>query len=287
MSQEIKKPEGGISALRVRIDRMLKRTNVDHATAKRNAEHLEVAANKHTWLQAISVANLPSSAFRVAIVLVQKHLNSKTGLCFPSLETIAHGCQLPLRTARDGLDALRRQGFIATQKIGTHDPLFFFFAIPSRVAEIRHSEETIPRVENSHSRVSNLRRAASGESSTSNHGMEPQKVTMEETVVPNGPPSAVVAFAPPVDLPAAPTDLPRTANVSSDREPSDLHGDKGKKEDAIRAPSNHRDRVRRIETMAPGISPEHATAVAEWWNARPRTENEIAERISGRMASNG
>lgn len=246
MTQEMKKPEGGFSALRVRIDRMLTRTNVDQATAKRNAEHFKVASEKHTWLQAISVANLPSSAFRVAIVLLQKHLNSKTGLCFPSLETIAEGCKLPIRTARDGLDALRRQGFIVTQKIGTHDPLFFFFAVPSRVAEIRHSEDSVPRVENSHSRVSNLRRATSGEFSTSNHGMEPQKVTMEETVVPNGPPSAVVAFAPPVDIPASPTCLPRTANVSGGREPSYFLPEK---EEAIRCPSSLVDQIRRLHEI--------------------------------------
>ena len=284
MSQEMKKPEGGFSALRVRIDRMLTRTNVDHATAKRNADHLEVAANKHTWLQAISVANLPSSAFRVAIVLVQKHLNSKTGLCFPSLETIADGCQLPLRTARDGLDALRRQGFIATQKIGTHDPLFFFFAIPSRVAEIRHSDEAVPSGENPHSRVANLRHATSGESSTSNHRREPLKATMEEIVVPGGPPSAVVASAPPVDLPATPADLPRTADVVRDGQPSDFHLEK--EEEAIRAPTNHRERIKRIEELAPGISLEEATGVAEWWVIRPRTLTEITGRIA-RRATNG
>lgn len=285
MSQEMKKPEGGFSALRVRIDRLLTRTNVDHVTAKRNAEHLEVAANKHTWLQAISVANLPSSAFRVAIVLVQKHLNSKTGLCFPSLETIADGCQLPLRTARDGLDALRRQGFIATQKIGTHDPLFFFFAIPSRVAEIRHSDEAVPSGENPHSRVANLRHATSGESSTSNHRREPLKATMEEIVVPCGPPSAVVAEeAPPVDLPATPTDLPRTADVVGDGQTSDFHLEK--EEEATRAPTNHRERIKRVEELAPGISVEEATAIAEWWNLSPRSISEIKGKIA-RKSANG
>ncbi len=247
MIHTTEKPEGGTSALRVRINRMLERTNVAQATARRNAEHLDVAANKHRWLQAISVANLPSSAFRVAIVLVQKHLNSKTGLCFPSLETIADGCQLPLRTARDGLDALRRQGFIATQKIGTHDPLFFFFAIPSRVAEIRHSDEAVPSGENPHSRVANLRHATSGESSTSNHRREPLKATMEEIVVPGGPPSAVVASAPPVDLPATPADLPRTADVVRDGPPSDFHLEK--EEGAIRCPSSLVDQIRRLHAI--------------------------------------
>lgn len=232
MTQGNRKPEGGVSALRVRISRMLDRTNIEQTTAKRNAEHFEISRTPHIWLDALSATNLPSSAFRIAIRLAQTFLNKGNGFCYPSIETLARVCDLPLRTARDGLDALRAKGFIITQKIGTHDPLFFFFAVPSRVAEIRHSEESVPRVENSHSRVSNFRRATNVESSTGNHREEPERGTIEDTGVPCRPPSAVVAEeAPPVDLPATPPDLPRTAPVSSDGQPSDFHPGKEERED--------------------------------------------------------
>lgn len=112
------------------------------------------------------------------------------------------------------------------------------------------------------------------------HGIQAEQKTTGGASVP---PSAVVAEeAPPVDLPAAPTDLPRTANVESNGQPSDSHGEK----EAIRAPTNHRERIKRVEELAPGISLEGATAVAEWWNLSPRSITEIKGKIA-RKAANG
>ncbi|MCI9865052.1 helix-turn-helix domain-containing protein [Rhizobium skierniewicense] len=260
MSSATKKPEGRSTSLQVRINRMLTRTNVDEGTAARNAAHFEVAANKHTWLRAISVSNLPSSAFRVGIVLLEKHLNSKTGLCFPSLETIAEGCKLPVRTARDGLDALRRQGFIITQKIGMHDPLFFFFATPSRVAEIRHSETAHPSGENSPSCVAEIRQNASGEKSAGNLLTETRNVTVEETVVPKGPPDAVGAEgAPPLTQGHSSPAPARPANVVGDGQTSDFLLEKEKGEAAIRCPTDPAEQREIVKAISgePGKGSDH------------------------------
>ncbi len=192
---------------------------------ERNRVHMSVAKEPHRWRRVLYRTSLPASALRVGLALADKYLNRKDGRCDPSHETLAEECDLSVRTVRDGLSALRELGLITTRKQGLQGTLFFYFSIPCNAAEIQQVDSMPQSGENPPSNVANFRRASGGDPASNLRRTSESEPS--NTVVPSCPPSAVVAEeAPPVDLPATPTDLPRTTDVVSDVEPSDFRPEK-------------------------------------------------------------
>ncbi|MBO0129924.1 helix-turn-helix domain-containing protein [Agrobacterium burrii] len=297
MTQENRKPDRRSRADRADVSKVHNPKLVE-ASVLRNEQHLALSREPHIWRKTLMASDLPASSFRVALAIVDTFVNRKTGACYPSIETIAATCGLSVSGAKKGLSALREAGLIYTEKRRFNGSNTIILCLPQldrkdlngSVRTITEKTETGPsivpiRVYEEYPNGSHISTGLGPLTLEDNRSTEPLKQTSEDRVIPCGPPSAVVAEeAPPVDLPATPTDLPRTADVVSNVEPSDFRPEK-EEEEAIRAPSNQRQRIQRIEELAPGISLEDATAVAEWWNLSPRSISEIKVKIARKTAN--
>ncbi|MGN7829605.1 helix-turn-helix domain-containing protein [Agrobacterium radiobacter] len=194
-------------------------------------------------------SDLPASSFRVALAIVDTFVNRKTGACFPSLETIAATCGLSVSGAKKGISALRDAGLIYTEKRRFNGSNTILLCLPqldrkdlsgsvrTAVEKIETGPSIVPiQVPRKNPNGSHISTHPGPLTLEDNRSTEPLKQTSEDRVIPCGPPSAVVAEeAPPVDLPATPTDLPRTADVVEDGQPSDFSPG-GREEQAIRCP---------------------------------------------------
>lgn len=87
------------------------------------------------WREALYKSDLPASALRVGLALVEKFLNRKTGKIFPSLEAIAAECRMPVETVRKGLKALKEFGMISTRKSGFNSSLDYFLNAATLVSK--------------------------------------------------------------------------------------------------------------------------------------------------------
>ncbi|NTI01934.1 helix-turn-helix domain-containing protein [Agrobacterium rhizogenes] len=92
--------------------------------------HMALVKAPWKWRMALCQADLPASAFKVGIALIDGFTNRKTGAAFPSVDTISEKCRLSIGTAKDGIKALRKQGLIHTKKMRFNTPTRYFFAIP-------------------------------------------------------------------------------------------------------------------------------------------------------------
>lgn len=77
------------------------------------------------WREALYKSDLPASALRVGLALVEKFMNRATGCVFPSHETIAAECRMSIETVRTGLKALKEFGMITTRKTGFNKSLHY------------------------------------------------------------------------------------------------------------------------------------------------------------------
>ncbi|OCJ38043.1 helix-turn-helix domain-containing protein [Agrobacterium tumefaciens] len=239
MTHENRKPDQRSRADRADVSKVHNPKLVE-ASVLRNEQHLALAREPHIWRKALMASDLPASSFRVALAIVDTFVNRKTGACYPSLETIAATCGLSVSGAKKGISALRDAGLIYTEKRrfnGSNTILLCLSQLDRKdlngsVRTAVEKTETgpsivpiqVPRKNPNGSHISTHPGPLTFED---NRSTEPLKQTSEDRVIPCGPPSAVVAEeAPPVDLPATPTDLPRTADVVSDVEPSDFRPEK-------------------------------------------------------------
>jgi hypothetical protein len=192
--------------------------------------HLELARQPHIWRKVLYRTNLPASALRVGLALVDKFVNRGKGRCFPSLATIAEECNLSVRTVRDGIEALRRSGLIVTKKRGLRDTLDFTFCMPSKAAsyvtDSQHTE-TAPQCDGfTYSNVTDLRNRDDVNPS-GNLRKEPPKKPPKKEGSGLGPAAHVVASAPPLDIPPFGSHISQPPDVEGEpRLFSDLHLDR-------------------------------------------------------------
>ncbi|MBO0125102.1 helix-turn-helix domain-containing protein [Agrobacterium sp. OT33] len=83
------------------------------------------------WRAALRRCDLPASALRVGLALIDEFANRENGALFPSFEAIATATGLPVRTVRAGVDALRANGLIHTSKSRFDGSLDYFLLIRS------------------------------------------------------------------------------------------------------------------------------------------------------------
>lgn len=281
MTIATKKPEQRWNAERANKVKGYTKKTLSEGDRERNRVHMSIAKEPHRWRRILYRSTLPASALRVGLALADKYLNRKDGRCDPSHETLAEECDLPVRTVRDGLSALRDLGLITTRKQGLQGTLFFYFSLPCNAAEIQQVDRVSQSGENPSSNVADFRRASGGDPASN------LRVTSDSepsnTVVPSSPLS-VVADAP-LSGPVSPTHIARKASVEGDVQPSDFHAEEEKKEDAIRAPGNRRAQASEIQLMFPDASESVAAEVAEWWAIYPRTREDIGNRVARARAN--
>ncbi|MBP1856845.1 helix-turn-helix domain-containing protein [Rhizobium herbae] len=97
------------------------------------AQHRALSKTPWRWRKGLRQVDLPASALRVGLALTDEFLNASSGRCFPSLEAIAEACAMPLRSARNGIDALRKAGLIQSQKTKFNGSLTYFLALPAHL----------------------------------------------------------------------------------------------------------------------------------------------------------
>ncbi|WP_442921273.1 helix-turn-helix domain-containing protein [Mesorhizobium sp. ISC11] len=77
---------------------------------------MAVAKQPWRWRVLLRKADLPASAYKVGLALVDKFLNSDDGRCFPSATTLADECSILVRTVYDGIAALKEVGLLETTR---------------------------------------------------------------------------------------------------------------------------------------------------------------------------
>ncbi|WP_363221248.1 helix-turn-helix domain-containing protein [Mesorhizobium sp.] len=77
---------------------------------------MTVARQPWQWRVLLRKADLPASALKVGLALVDKFLNNADGRCFPSASTLAHECSILVRTVYDGIAALKEVGLLETNR---------------------------------------------------------------------------------------------------------------------------------------------------------------------------
>ncbi|MER9014505.1 helix-turn-helix domain-containing protein [Mesorhizobium sp. M0898] len=91
--------------------------------------HLAVAKKPWRWRALLRRADLPASAYKVGLALVDKFLNNSDGRCFPSASTLADECSILVRTVYDGIAALKEVGLLKTER-RFDGSLDFIFLLP-------------------------------------------------------------------------------------------------------------------------------------------------------------
>lgn len=213
--------------------------NLAEAAILRNEQHLLLSREPHLWRKALMATDLPASSFRVALAIVDTFVNRKTGACYPSLETIATTCGLSVSGAKKGLSALREAGLVHTEKrrfngsnsillcLGQSNRMDLNGSVRTGDEQTETGPSIVPiQVSREYPNGSHISTRLGPITLEDNLSTEPSNLTSEDRVIPCGPPSAVVASAPPVDIPASPPCLPRTALVVGDGQPSDFHLEK-------------------------------------------------------------
>ncbi|NHT77532.1 helix-turn-helix domain-containing protein [Rhizobiaceae bacterium CRRU44] len=93
------------------------------------------------WQEAMMSADLPASAFRVALAIL-KFINRESGRCFPSFETIAAATTLSVAGVRKGVAALRKAGFLVTTKSGFNRSLDYQIQLPTAEMDAGETSQT-------------------------------------------------------------------------------------------------------------------------------------------------
>ncbi|MCJ9721973.1 hypothetical protein MOV66_07735 [Agrobacterium sp. SHOUNA12C] len=101
-------------------------------------KHMALVEAPWTWRKELRQTDLPASAFRVGLALVDEFLNTKTGALFPSFLAIAEACDLPAETVRKGVKALKSAGLIATKKTKFNGSLCFLLSLPDALRNGQH-----------------------------------------------------------------------------------------------------------------------------------------------------
>jgi len=91
--------------------------------------HLAIVQAPWKWREALRRYDLPASALRVGLALIDEFANRETGALFPSFEAIAAATGMPTRTVRSGVDALRGSDLIQTRKSRFDGSLDYFFML--------------------------------------------------------------------------------------------------------------------------------------------------------------
>ncbi|MER9914019.1 helix-turn-helix domain-containing protein [Mesorhizobium sp. M0050] len=143
-------------------------------------DHMAVAKDKPLWLKLLPNADLPASGYKVGLALLNR-VNPDDGRCFPSASTLAKDCNILVRTAYDGIAALREVGLLETKK-RFNGSLDFVFRLPP-VTEKRETK-------------SRKNGTACHENPGSNLKKEPSKLTLKDRRAGSGAPSADLRSAP-------------------------------------------------------------------------------------------
>lgn len=99
------------------------------------SEHMAIAKTKHLLINSLQTARLPGSAFQVAIYLVNTALNSDTGECFPSIQTITEKTGVPRGTVNEAIAALKEAGVMATRRARRRGSSNYYFSRYQAVAK--------------------------------------------------------------------------------------------------------------------------------------------------------
>lgn len=155
-------------------------------------DHMAVAKQPWRWRVLLRKADLPASAYKVGLALVDKFLNSEDGRCFPSASTLADECSILVRTVYDGIAALKEVGLLETNRRFDGSLDFRFLLPPLTKKREGQSRKSV---------------SATYENPSLNLNKEPSNLT--------GPGRSAGSGAPSADLRSAPA-----GPLASDDEPS-------------------------------------------------------------------
>jgi len=110
--------------------------NVVQKSASRNTSihdlaSIRLAREGHEWRRALLASDLPDGTVRIGCAISEYFINSKTGSCFASHETIATRCGKTRRGVQAAIKRLVDAGFLRVERRGYQQTNLTYLALPA------------------------------------------------------------------------------------------------------------------------------------------------------------